>query len=657
MANIKNPVTLIGGARNLQNKTVTPTASGFTVQPDTGYDALGSVAVNGDDNLVAGNVKKDVAIFGVTGSYTGSMPTLRTVTISRSGSTLTISNPSSNGTFVTGYKIYSNGTLIASQVSTTFNLDTLDAGVHSITVRAYGTNFNDSNASSAVSYAICSISNVLTDLTTSNTAVKIGMTQGYTSTLTAISGKYIPDSITITMGGQPAVFAYNNLTGVISITSVTGDVVITAVATDQPKLDAPITDLTGAILSWTTVANATAYSIRCAGEEVAVSTGSSIDLTALFPNGGAYVMTVVATASGYRESNASNSETYLVDVAPIYGVSGMYASAVALTRTDDAVGKTFAINSSSGAISSDFNDLFPWNEATVETINGNKFIHMPDMWFRVGKDTSNRITDVAVSKQQGATGNWFKVDSFYYSCYGGSLSNRKLASVSGVARLHTETRAIFRNYAAANGSGYFQEDLYHRTVMLFLWWIEWATKDSSSIMTGRIRDSGTSGGKSACNTGGTDSVSTPSGHNTSTAQMRYHYIEDFVGNYFEFVDGSVGTSSSGGVQYVTADPAYFGDTSANHNSLAFNSPTTSGSCLAAMGWDDNNPFLCLPKETVSNNSYNTYFCDYAATSNRTVLYCGAYWSDFVAYTGVSNFDRTDISTSFNIAGGRLLYKP
>ena len=210
------------------------------ITPDTG-NVLTQVTVNKPATLIPENIKNDITIGGVTGTYAGgsaSQPTLRTVSISRSGNTLTITNPSTNGNFVSGYKIYSNGVLVQTQTSTTSDLDTLDAGVHSITVRAYGTDFNDSNASNAITYTIYSITNVLTNLTTSNSASKVGMGQAYNAILTAAAGKYLPDTITITMGGQPAEFAYDDLTGEISISSVTGDVVITATAESQARLSA-----------------------------------------------------------------------------------------------------------------------------------------------------------------------------------------------------------------------------------------------------------------------------------------------------------------------------------------------------------------------------------------------------------------------------------
>ena len=58
----------------LQEKTVTPTAAGLSVDPDEGFDGLSKVNVNGDVNLLPENVKKDVTIFGVEGTLLPATP-------------------------------------------------------------------------------------------------------------------------------------------------------------------------------------------------------------------------------------------------------------------------------------------------------------------------------------------------------------------------------------------------------------------------------------------------------------------------------------------------------------------------------------------------------------------------------------------------------
>lgn len=56
----------------LQEKTVTPSTSVQSITADNGYDGLSKVIVNGDADLVAGNIKSGISIFGVTGTYAGS---------------------------------------------------------------------------------------------------------------------------------------------------------------------------------------------------------------------------------------------------------------------------------------------------------------------------------------------------------------------------------------------------------------------------------------------------------------------------------------------------------------------------------------------------------------------------------------------------------
>lgn len=83
-------------------------------------------------------------------------PTLNAPTISLSNSTLTITNPATNGNFVTSYRIFNGSAELAVVTGTTVNLSTLltDSGTYSITVKASAPNFNNSAASNAVEYVV-----------------------------------------------------------------------------------------------------------------------------------------------------------------------------------------------------------------------------------------------------------------------------------------------------------------------------------------------------------------------------------------------------------------------------------------------------------------------------------------------------------------------
>lgn len=64
--------TYQGEQAKLQEKTATPSKEQQVINADEGYDGLSQVTINGDEDLIADNIKKDVNIFGVVGTYEGS---------------------------------------------------------------------------------------------------------------------------------------------------------------------------------------------------------------------------------------------------------------------------------------------------------------------------------------------------------------------------------------------------------------------------------------------------------------------------------------------------------------------------------------------------------------------------------------------------------
>lgn len=190
-------------APKLQTKTVTPKELQQSVSPDSGYDGLSGVTVEaippnyviptGTVNITAngthdvsgkasvnvnvpskeeqtksititanGTVKitpdagKTLSEVTVITAVESEKPTLNAPTISLSNSTLTITNPATNGNFVTSYRIFNGSAELAVVTSTTVNLSTLltDSGTYSITVKASAPNFNNSAASNAVEYVV-----------------------------------------------------------------------------------------------------------------------------------------------------------------------------------------------------------------------------------------------------------------------------------------------------------------------------------------------------------------------------------------------------------------------------------------------------------------------------------------------------------------------
>jgi hypothetical protein len=93
-----------------QIKTVTPTAEGLTVLPDTGK-VLSKIVINGDSDLIASNVKKDIRIFDVTGTLEEGITPSGSLAITENGSYDVTNYASANVNVPTGESEYFTETI------------------------------------------------------------------------------------------------------------------------------------------------------------------------------------------------------------------------------------------------------------------------------------------------------------------------------------------------------------------------------------------------------------------------------------------------------------------------------------------------------------------------------------------------------------------
>lgn len=267
---LKEVTVNVQTAPTLQSKTVTPTKSQQNIAADSGYDGLSGVTVNAiPDNYViptgtvnitangthnvSGKASVNVNVPGkeeqtksVTITANGTVkitpdagktlsevtvitavesekPTLNAPTISLSNSTLTITNPATNGNFVTSYRIFNGSAELAVVTSTTVNLSTLltETGTYSITVKASAPNFNNSAASNAVSYEVAAAGYNVT-VTAENYDFVIYDGQSASGTrLGSLNGNGDSTTVICTSG-----YLYFDTAAYGNITSVTGGVTI-----------------------------------------------------------------------------------------------------------------------------------------------------------------------------------------------------------------------------------------------------------------------------------------------------------------------------------------------------------------------------------------------------------------------------------------------
>lgn len=164
----------------------------------------------------------------------GAQPQLNAPTISITEDTLTITPNKNNGNFVTGYNVYVNpgtGYVLFGTTTTLTNDLTqypVPPGDYSIKVTAVGENFIESDYSNELNYTnvFYSVTNTLTNCTSSNSTTSIRKGSAYSATITANSGYSMGGAtVSINMGGTDITStAYSD--NAITISEVTGNLTI-----------------------------------------------------------------------------------------------------------------------------------------------------------------------------------------------------------------------------------------------------------------------------------------------------------------------------------------------------------------------------------------------------------------------------------------------
>lgn len=196
-----------------------------------------------DANLTAENIASGVTVLGIVGTHQGGggeLPQLHAPTISIVEDTLTITNPDTNGDFVTAFGGYANGVSVGAIPVSSNPLDLTSlgfpAGDYTLTATCKGTNFAESEQSNSLAYTniFYNVSSVLVGCSSNNSAATVRRGKPYTATISALAGyKLLGATVTVTMGGEDitsTAYTYSNKQGLISIASASGEIAISVTA-------------------------------------------------------------------------------------------------------------------------------------------------------------------------------------------------------------------------------------------------------------------------------------------------------------------------------------------------------------------------------------------------------------------------------------------
>lgn len=179
---------------------------------------------------------------------------------------------------------------------------------------------------------------------------------------------------------------------------------------------------------------------------------------------------------------------------PIYGVMWDKGATPTLTRTDAAVGMVANVGVDAETVVNDFDGAEIFGEiAQVADGLGNVFMRIPKFYIRKTDDVGYKTWQVSKTRWSSDCylpwcfwdfTNSAELPYVDVGKYEAGKSGLVLESKSGLYPLVFTTIENMRSYAEANGVGYQQFDIHIADVLQTLFYIEFATLNSQSIMYG-----------------------------------------------------------------------------------------------------------------------------------------------------------------------------
>ena len=258
--------------------------------------------------------------------------------------------------------------------------------------------------------------------------------------------------------------------------------------------------------------------------------------------------------------------------------------------------------------------------ATIDGSAGNVMVEIPKFYYKyenvagVHKWSISPIAGAGFTLHpafmRGGTERNFR----YYPAYEGWYNGSKLVSGSGKVPTVSQTRATFRSYAAANGTGWSLIDWNILIAVQLLFLTEYATFDTQAML-GNGNDTG---GDYTMTTGGSNGIGNGSSPATNDdTWMSYRGIENWYASMWKFIDG---VNVQEHLYYVNNKPATFADDifTGDYVSTGITSSTTSGyvSNLVA----SSKGFVASEATGSSSTKVPDYF--YQSTGNRIVVFGG-----------------------------------